>query len=63
MLPDIIGYRVEKGISLLLEAGISQNNVVIYEYSSPKMDKIGNIRRILKVDIKLGKIILTVSNF
>lgn len=63
MLPDILGYKVDKGIALLRECGLNFHDVVINEYSSPKMDIIGDDRRIIKVDNRFGKIILTVCNF
>lgn len=63
MLPDILGRNVDKGIALLREYGLNSDDIVINEYSSPKMDIIGDDRRIIRVDTKLGKIILTVCNF
>lgn len=63
MLPDILGYKMEEGIQKLRESGIEPDSVSIVEYYSPKLDIIGNDRRIVRVKKSDNRIILTVSNF
>lgn len=63
MLPDVLGFRIEEGIQKLRESGIEPDSVSIKEYYSPKLDIIGNDRRIVRVKKSDKRIILTVSNF
>jgi hypothetical protein len=63
MIPDILGYKLEKGIELLCKQGISPETIVIREYISPNMVILGNEKRILRASRKKGEIFLIVSNF
>lgn len=63
MIPDILGFTLNDGIDLLNKSGFEQKDIVIIEYSSPKGDKIGNDRRIVRVDSRSGKILLLTCNF
>lgn len=63
MLPDVLGYKMEEGIQKILESGIEPDSVSIEEYYSPKIDIIGNDKRIVRVKESDNRIILTVSNF
>jgi hypothetical protein len=63
MVPDILGFRVEEGINILLKSGIKSDSIVIKDYLSPKEDILGNDRRILRVDEENERITLIVSNF
>lgn len=63
MLPDILGCELEKGIQKLCESGIDLDCILTVDYFSPKVDIIGDDRRIVRVKKKDNRIILTVSNF
>jgi hypothetical protein len=63
MLPDILGFHIDEGIDLLVKSGINNSDISICEYYSPKEDKMGSDRRIVKTNEVSGKIILTVSYF
>lgn len=63
MVPDILGFELEDGLSLLAESGIAADDIVIDEYFSPKKDIIGNKRRIVRIKFESGKVVLTVSYF
>jgi len=63
MLPDILGYRLDKGIQLLKEQGVDTHYVLIDEYNSPKNVIMGTDKRIIRADEKDGKVILIVGSF
>lgn len=63
MLPDIIGYNIEEGISLLLKSGFKIEDIHMIEYTSLKHQVLGEDARILKAAVQNGKVILTVSYF
>jgi len=63
MLPDVLGYKVSEGLSLLADSGVDPGSIVIKEYYSPKVDIIGNDVRILRINEIQGSIILIVGNF
>lgn len=63
MIPDILGYDLKDGIDLIKKSGIDDRDIFIKQYISPGGENKGNDTRILRVDMKDGKIILIVSGF
>ncbi|KPU43914.1 hypothetical protein OXPF_20790 [Oxobacter pfennigii] len=63
MLPDILGFILDEGIIKLNMAGIVNDDIIIEEYYSPRKEKIGEEKRILKVYNNAQKIILIVGCF
>jgi hypothetical protein len=63
MIPDILGYDLKDGIDLIKKSGIDDRDIFIKKYISPGKENAGNDTRILRVDMKDGKIILIVGGF
>lgn len=63
MIPDILGFRLEEGIDMLLRSGIIKSSIVVRDYFSPKKDILGREKRVLRVDEEDGRITLIVSYF
>lgn len=63
MIPDILGYNLKDGIKIIRESGIDDQDILIEQYTSPRGESAGDDARILRVDLRNGKIILIIGNF